>query len=112
MFESQETPARDSPCLAAAKSYTSGFLQNREKCNKKRAGYPHSENREKRENGQKKSLSGKTQGIWKVCQNTGNSVCPSYKFPVSKIKRYFIICCKNFPKFLKLDMSAKSVLCI
>ena len=26
-----------------------------------------------RENGQKKSLSGKTQGIWKVCQNTGKT---------------------------------------
>ena len=31
-------------------------------------GYPL--HRENRENGQKKSLSGKTQGIWKFCQNT------------------------------------------
>ena len=35
-------------------------------------GYPR--HRENRENGQKKSLSGKTQGIWKFCQNTGNFV--------------------------------------
>ena len=28
----------------------------------------------KTENGPKKSLSGKTQGIWKFCQNTGNCV--------------------------------------
>ena len=36
-------------------------------------GYPL--HRENRENGQKKSLSGETQGIWKFCQNTGNLVC-------------------------------------
>ena len=34
-------------------------------------GYPR--HRENRENGQKKSLSGKTQGIWKFCQNTGKT---------------------------------------
>ena len=28
--------------------------------------------KENRENGQNNSLSGKTQGIWKFCQNTGN----------------------------------------
>ena len=33
-------------------------------------GYPL--HRENRENGPNKSLSGKTQGIWKFCQNTGN----------------------------------------
>ena len=39
------------------------------------AGYPrHRENRENRENGPKNSLSGKTQGIWKFCQKTGNFV--------------------------------------
>ena len=32
------------------------------------AGYPR--HRENRENDQKHSLSGKTQGIWKFCQNT------------------------------------------
>ena len=37
-------------------------------------GYPrHRENRENRENGRKNSLSGKTQGIWKFCQNTGKT---------------------------------------
>ena len=30
--------------------------------------------RENRENGKKKSLSGKTQGIWKFCQNTGKTL--------------------------------------
>ena len=30
------------------------------------------------------SLSGKTQGIWKFCQNTGNLVCSICKFPDSK----------------------------
>ena len=35
-------------------------------------GYPR--HRENRENGHKNSLSGKTQGIWKFCQNTGNFV--------------------------------------
>ena len=44
---------------------------------------------------QKKSLSGKTQGIWKFCQNTGNLVCSSCKFPDSKGKRYFDFCHEN-----------------
>ena len=35
------------------------------------SGYPR--HRENRENGKKKSLSGKTQGIWKFCQNTGKT---------------------------------------
>ena len=35
-------------------------------------GYPL--HRENRENSQKDSLSGKTQAIWKFCQNTGNLV--------------------------------------
>ena len=46
----------------------------------------------------KNSLSGKTQGIWKFCQNTRNLVCSSCKFPDSKGKRYFEICCKNIKK--------------
>ena len=50
----------------------------------------------------KTNLSGKTQRIWKCCQNTGNSVCASCKFPDSIGKRYF----KKFQ--LKLDKSAKS----
>ena len=36
-----------------------------------KTGYPR--HRENRENGQKKSLSGKTQGIWKFCPNTGKT---------------------------------------
>ena len=47
----------------------------------------------------KKSQSGKTQGIWKFCQNTGNFVCSSCKFPDSKGKGYCDICCENFHLF-------------
>ena len=54
----------------------------------------------------------KTQDIWKFCQNTGNLVSSSCKFPDSKGKRYFKICCENLPIFLKLDMSPESVLCM
>ena len=58
--------------------------------------------REKRENGKKKkSLSGKTQGIWKFCQNTGNFFCSSCKFPDTKGKRYFDICRENSQFFLE-----------
>ena len=58
----------------------------------------------------KKSLSGKTQGIWKFCQNTGNFVCSSCKFPDSKGKGYCDILPRKFPFFpQKLDRSAKSV---
>ena len=40
-------------------------------CHPTVAGYPR--HRENRENGQKKFLSGKTQGIWKFCQTTGKT---------------------------------------
>ena len=43
---------------------------------------------------QKKSLSGKTQGIWKFCQNTGNLVCSGCKFPDSKGKDVLIFATK------------------
>ena len=66
------------------------------------AGYPR--HRENRENGQKKSLSGKTQEIWKFCQNTGNFVCSSCKFPDSQGKGYC-----EFPFFfLKPNESAEA----
>ena len=54
-----------------------------------------------RENVIKDSLSGKTQGIWKFCQNTGNLVCPSCKFSQSKDQRYFNICRENYPNFVE-----------
>ena len=54
-------------------------------------GYPR--HRENRENGKKKSLSGKTQGFWNL----------------EDISR-FAVNVSNF--FLKLDKSAKSVLCM
>ena len=54
-------------------------------------GYPwHMENRK---NGQKDSLSGKTQGILKYCQNTGNFVCSSCKFTDAKCKGYLLRKC-------------------
>ena len=55
----------------------------------------------------KNSLSEKTQGIWKCCQNTLNLVCSSCEFPDSEGKRYVYICREKF-----LDSSAKSVLCM
>ena len=48
------------------------------------AGYPRQS--ENRENGKKHSLSGKTQGIWKFCQNTGNFVSSSCKYSYSRVK--------------------------
>ena len=48
----------------------------------------------------KKKLSGKTQGIWKFCQNTGNLVCSSFKFPNSKKTENSDICHKIFLSFL------------
>ena len=47
----------------------------------------------------KYSLSGKTQGVWKFCQNTGNLVCSSCKFLDPKSKKYFGICRENFHSF-------------
>ena len=58
----------------------------------------------------KKSLSGKTQGIWKFCQNTGNLVFPSCKFPDSKGKRDFDICRENFNFFKVCQVSFVSVI--
>ena len=62
-------------------------------------GYP--VHRESRENGQNNSLLGKTQGIWKSYQNTGNLVCSSCKFPDSKGKRHFDSCSENFQMFFE-----------
>ena len=45
-------------------------------------------------------------------ETTGNLVCSRCKFPDSKGKRYFDIHHENFLILLKLDKSAKSVLCI
>ena len=73
-------------------------------------GYPL--HRENRENGKKKSLSGKTHGIWKFCQNTGNLVCSSCEFPDSKGKRYFDICRENFQVFLRSWISLLSQFCV
>ena len=51
------------------------------------SGYPL--HRENRENGPPKK--GKTQGIWKFCQNTGNLVCSS----IVKVKDFSIFVAKS-----------------
>ena len=53
--------------------------------------------RENREMYQRNSLSGKTQGIWKICtvnhaEKTAYFVCFSPKFPDSKDQGYCAIC--------------------
>ena len=72
-------------------------------------GYPL--HRENRENDPKNSLSGKTQGIWKFCQNTGNLVCSICKFPDSKGKRYFESCCENLPKRIEACLPSQFCVC-
>ena len=71
-----------------------------------------------RENGQKDSLSGKTQGILKCCQNTGETtgilVRSSCKFLDSKGKRYFKIYRENLKKRRKKRslISLPSLFCV
>ena len=55
-----------------------------------------------------KSLTGKTQGIWKFCQNTEN-LSPILNFLILKIKCIELFAVK-FPIALELNVSAKSVL--
>ena len=56
--------------------------------------------RENRENDQKYSLSGKTQGIWKFCQNTGKTQGIWFGQVVnSLILKVKDICCENFHIF-------------
>ena len=80
------------------------------------SGYPR--HRENRENGNKKSLSGKTQGIGKFCQNTGNfvktqgiSFAQVVNALILKVKDIVIFAAKII-FFQKLDRSPKSVLCM
>ena len=73
-------------------------------------GYPL--HRENRQNGQKfpvKENTGTLEILPKRRENTGHLVCSSFKFPDSKGKRYFKICCDYLQIFFKL---AKSVLYI
>ena len=58
------------------------------------------------------SLSVKTQGIWKFCQNTGNFVYSSCKFPYSKGKRYFGFCREYFYYFFSSWISLPSQFCV
>ena len=77
-------------------------------------GYPR--HREYRENDQIKSLSGKTQGIWKFCQNTGKTQAVLFGQVVNslilKVKDIAIFAAKIFIFSPKLDRSGKSVLCM
>ena len=73
--------------------------------------FPPTSDRENRENGNyKKSLSGKTEGIWKFCQNTGNLVGSIVNYLILKVKDILVFA-MDISKFcLKLDKSAQSVL--
>ena len=77
-------------------------------------GYPR--HRGNRENGKTKSLSGKTQGIRKFCQNTGKTrgffFAQVVNALILKVKDIVIFAKKKSIFFQKLDRSAKSVLCM
>ena len=78
------------------------------------SGYPR--HRENRENNKKKSLSGKTQGIWKFCQNTGKTQGilfgqVAYSL-ILKVKNIAIFAAKISIFFQKLNRPGKSVLCM
>ena len=64
----------------------------------------------------KKNLSGKTQGIWKRCQNTGQTqgilLAQVVNVLIIKVKDIAIVAAKKSLFFQKLDRSAKSVLCM
>ena len=84
------------------------------------AGYPR--HRGNRENDQRNSLSGKTQGIWKCCQNTefclnagktqGILLAQIVNDLILKVKGIALVAAKKIIFFQKLDRSAKSVLCM
>ena len=59
----------------------------------------------------KKSLSGKTQGIWLFCQNTGKTQGILFAQVVNSLD-IAIFAAKISILFHKLDRSAKSVLCM
>ena len=94
-----------------------GLVSMGEKSPMTMSGYPrHRENRENRENGKKKSLSGKTQGIWKLCQNTGKTQGILFAQVVNslilKVKDITIFATKISIFFQKLNSSANMVLCM
>ena len=62
--------------------------------------------RQNRESGLKRSLSGKIQAIWKFCQNAGNLVFSSCKFPDSK---YTCINCRNIFKLFTVRFATEIV---
>ena len=72
--------------------------------------------RENRENDPKKSLSGKTQGIWKFCPTTGKTQGILFAQVVNSLilmGKDIAILPRKFPFFpQKLDESAESVLCM
>ena len=64
----------------------------------------------------KNALSGKTQGIWKFCLNTGKTqgilLAQIVNVLILKVKDIAIVTSKKSILFQKLDRSAKSVLCM
>ena len=66
--------------------------------------------------GKKKSLSGKTQGIWICCQNTGKThgiwFAKVVNSLILKVKAISEFAAKISKKMLKLVKSAESVLCM
>ena len=60
----------------------------------------------------KNSLSGKTQGLWKFGQNTGNLVCSSWKCSDSKSKGFCDICRKKNPFFCRSWLGLPSQFCV
>ena len=68
------------------------------------SGYPL--HRENRENGLKNPCQGK------FCQNIGNLGCSSCKFPESKGKTYFEICCENHQFFFFSLIKLPSQFCV
>ena len=64
----------------------------------------------------KKSLSGKTQGIWKFCLNTGKTqgilLAQVVNVLFLKVRDIAIVAAKKSIFFQELDRSAKSVLCM
>ena len=70
------------------------------------AGCPlHRENRKMAKTIPVRENTGNMETLSKHRENTGKLVCSSCKFPDSKGKIYFNICCEN-SQFLKLDKSA------
>ena len=70
------------------------------------------QHRENRENDQQIPCQGKYREFVILGKTQGTWFAQLCKFPDNKGKRYFDICHENFQIILRLDKSAKSVLCM